>query len=110
MVVVVRSPNLCTPPFFFFACECFEFFQLPRGCVPANNAILFIYFHFQPSDAAAVVSFFIILATHISSYDDDNALVVCRPLAPCSSFPPFLGYRYSSSFLPKVGGPGDMIR
>jgi len=26
---IVSSPNFCTPPFFSFACKCFEFFRLP---------------------------------------------------------------------------------
>ena len=69
------------------------------GCVPAIDAIYY-YFRSQRGDDAAVVSFLIILATRISSYDDDDTLVrICRPLAPRSRFRAFLGYGYSSSFL-----------
>ena len=41
------------PPFFFFACECFEFFRLP-GVVFLRSMRFFIYFRSQRGDDAAV--------------------------------------------------------
>jgi len=80
-----------------------------RGCVPAIDAILFC-FRSQRGDDAAVISFLIILATHISSYDDDDddALVILSTHTPCK-FSNLPRIRVPIFVPSNVGGADNMI-